>query len=121
MTVLRFVWVSVFVWVFISAISGSDLALAGPATGALAGDDHSLQEQLSSPHPPRLAALDGAGEALGADRAGAAERLGELDVARRLGEEELRVLSVARQLLLVDAHAGVRRVEDGDTHDFSSC
>jgi hypothetical protein len=100
--------------------SGGDLVLPGSAARALAGDDHSLEEQLSTPHAPRLTPLDGARQAFLADRAGAAQRLGELDVARRLGEEELRVLSVTRQLVLVDAHTGERCVEDGGGHFDSS-
>jgi hypothetical protein len=97
------------------------LGLPRPAARPLAGDDHSLDDQLAPPDAPRLAPRDGALQALGADRAGPAERLGELHVTRRLGEEQLGVLPVARQLLLVDAHAVKRRVEDGDTHLFSSC
>jgi hypothetical protein len=111
MTVLRFV--SVF-------ISGSRLVLARPAAGTLAGDDRSLQEQLPTPDAPWLTAFDGTRQALGADRAGPAQRLRELDVARRLGEEELRVLAVARELFLGDAQApgGARGFEDGGTHLF---
>src|SRR5919112_553430 len=59
--------------------SGRHLVLARPAARALAGDDHSLEEQLATPHAPRLAAFDGTRQALGADRAGPAQRLGELD------------------------------------------
>ena len=40
-----------------------DLGLAGPATGALAGDDLALDEELAAPDAPRLAPVEGTREA----------------------------------------------------------
>src|SRR3954453_20774593 len=100
--------------------SGGPLVLAGPAAGPLAGDPHSLQEQLATPDTPGFTPLEGPGEALGASRAVQAERLGNLDVLRSLGEEQLGVLPTARQLLHVDLVRGDRVcVEDADTHLLS--
>src|SRR3954447_24935580 len=96
--------------------SGGDGVLAGTTAGPLAGNDDSCDEELSAPHSPRLAPLERTRQALRADGTTAAQRLGELHVARRLGEEELRVLTTARQLLFDDACTEGRRVEDGGTH-----
>jgi hypothetical protein len=85
------------------------LVLAGPATRALAGDHHSVEEQLTAPDAPRLTPLEGSGETLGPDRAVPAQGLRELDVAGRLGEVQVRVVDPARQLRLVDPVA----LEDG--------
>jgi hypothetical protein len=97
-------------------VSGSDRVLARTTAGPLARDDDSCDEELSAPHSPRLAPLECTRQALRADGTTAAQRLGELHVARRLGEEELRVLTTARQLLFDDACTEGRRVEDGGTH-----
>src|SRR4051794_39806569 len=107
------------------------LVLAGTAAWTLAGDHHSCLEQLSAPDAPGLPALQGAGEALGPDRAAQAEGLGNLDVLRRLGEEQLWALPTARQLLPVDVAVDVAvdvdadlacgdrvAVEDAGTHSF---
>jgi hypothetical protein len=99
------------------------LVLAGTTARTLAGDHHSCLEQLSAPDAPGLPALQGAGEALGADRAVQAEGLGNLHVLRRLGEEQLWALSTARQLLPVDGAADLAcgdrvAVEDAGTHSF---
>src|SRR3954447_1863953 len=96
--------------------SGGDGVLAGTTAGPLAGNDDSCDEELSAPHSPRLAPLERTRQALRADGTTAAQRLGELHVARRLGEEQLRVLTTARQLLYVDARTESRCVEDGGTH-----
>jgi hypothetical protein len=77
--------------------SGCDGVLAGPATRTLARNHHALLEELTAPHPPGLAPFESAGEALGAHRAGGAQGLGELEVRRRLGEEQLRVALQARE------------------------
>ena len=60
--------------------SGGHVVLTWPAAPALAGHDLAADEQFSSPHSPRLPALDGAGQARGPDRAVAAQRLGQLNV-----------------------------------------
>src|SRR5260221_13129960 len=60
--------------------SGSHVVLSRPAAPALAGNDLAADEQLSSPHAPRLPALDRTGQARGPDRAVAAQRLGKLNV-----------------------------------------
>src|SRR5689334_16695737 len=67
---------------------GRGVALAGTSTGPLASNHRSLDEQLSTPHTPRLRALERSGQALGLERAGGAQRLRVLDVRRRFGEEE---------------------------------
>jgi hypothetical protein len=80
-----------------------------------------LEEQLATPDAPGLAPFQSTGQALGSDRALQAERLGNLDVLRSLGEEQLGVLPTAGQLLLVDLARGDRvRVEDADTHLVTS-
>jgi hypothetical protein len=97
--------------------SRGDLLLARPSTGALAGDHHSLQEQLPTPDTPGLPSLQGAGEALGPDRAVQAQLLCDLHVLRGLGEEQLGVLPTTGQLVFIDLERGDRlRVEDADTH-----
>src|SRR2546423_9970258 len=92
--------------------SCGDLRLAGPATRTLAGHDDTLDDELATPHAPRLAPLESAREALGTDGAGGAQRLGELDISRRLGEEELRVVRPARKLLV----EALDLVERGELH-----
>src|SRR5690349_2258560 len=77
------------------------LVLAGTTTRTLAGDDDALDEELSTPHAPRLATLEGPVQAERADRAVDAQGLGVLHVARRLGEPQLRVVHPARQSGLV--------------------
>src|SRR3954470_12129937 len=91
--------------------------LAGPASGALAGDHHSGEEQLTTPDAPRLSPLECARQALRPDRAVLAQRLRELHVAGRLGEVQLRTLAPARQLRLVD---GVG-VDNTDAHLSPPC
>src|SRR3954468_24533010 len=90
-----------------------DLVLAGTATRTLAGHDDALDEELSAPHTPRLATLEGAVEAECADRAVDTESLRELHVARRLGEPQLRVVHPARKARLV--HPAGRVVEVAQT------
>jgi len=60
--------------------SGSYVVLTWPAASALAGHDLAADEQLSSPHTPRLPALDRTGQARRPDGAVAAQRLGKLNV-----------------------------------------
>jgi len=80
--------------------SGGLLVLARAPTRTLSGDDYSLQEQLSAPDAPGLSPLQRTGEAEIADGAVQAQRLGELDVGRRLGEPQVRVVDSARQQLV---------------------
>src|SRR4051812_39513566 len=106
------------------------LVLAGAATRALAGDDDSLDEELSTPHAPWLAALESTNEAERAHRAVDAQGLGVLHIARRLGEPELRVVHPARQARLVHLAGlvvevaqsrlvgGADAVENADGHVF---
>src|ERR1700712_2695380 len=88
------------------------LVLAWTASRALAGDHHSLEEQLTAPDAPGLTPLEGCGQALDPDRAVLAQRLGELHVAGRLGEVQVRVVDPARQLRLVDPSP----VDSADAH-----
>ena len=76
---------------------GEQVGLAGPAPRALAGHDDAGDDELPAPDAPRLAALEGTGEARLAQGAGDAEGLGGLDVGRRLGEPQVGVLRPARQ------------------------
>src|SRR5829696_6472002 len=78
------------------ADSGGHRVLARTAAGPLPSHDGALDEQLPTPHAPRLLALESAGEALDPRGTQPAERLGELDVLGPLGEPELRVVVAAR-------------------------
>ena len=88
--------------VLVGRLSGGGLVLAGAATRTLARDHHALEEELASPDAPGLTAFECAVEAQRPDRAVLAQRLGELHVAGRLGEPQLRVVDPARQQLVVD-------------------
>src|SRR6266700_469966 len=88
-----------------------DVGLAGTAPRPLAGDDDALDEELAAPDAPGLLALESALEAGLTDGAVGAHRLGELDVGRGLGEEELGLDAAAGQVV----HDGVR-LEDGQLH-----
>jgi len=80
--------------------SGSrDVDLAGATTWTLARDDDATDEDLTTPDTPGLLPLDRAGQALGQHRAVGAERLRVLDVLGTLGEEQLRVIASARELV----------------------
>jgi hypothetical protein len=59
-----------------------------------------LEEQLSAPDAPGLTPLQSSGEAEVPHGAVLAQRLGELDVGRRLGEPQLRVVDSARQVVV---------------------
>src|SRR3954447_17870862 len=76
----------------------SDVLLAGTTARPLARNHGATLEDLAAPDPPRLASLDCAGEALGAQRALRAERLRELEVGRRVGEPQIWVVRPARQV-----------------------
>jgi hypothetical protein len=96
--------------------SGSNLALAGPTPWSFAGDDYSGDEEFAAPHAPRFLTVERSCEALGPKGAAEAQRLGQLDIGWRLGEEELWVVDPARKLLrccLVTCQEGV---EDADCH-----
>ena len=54
--------------------------LAGSSSGTLVGHGLAVDEHLSAPHAPGLVALDGALQAAGAQRAGPAELLGQLQL-----------------------------------------
>jgi len=71
-----------------------------------------LKEQLSSPDAPRLAALECPCQALRTNGAVKAQGLGELDVGRRFGEEQVRVVRPTRKQLFVDTF----RVQNADAH-----
>jgi hypothetical protein len=80
--------------------SGGLLVLARTPARTLAGDHHSLEEQLSAPDAPGLTPLQGSGEADVPHGALLAQRLGVLDVGRRLGEPQVRVVdSSGKQLV----------------------
>ena len=80
-----------------------------PVMLAIAGDSAAGKTTLTR----------GIAEALGADRAVHAQSLRELHVGRALCEEQLRLVDPARELLLIQTGAE-RRVEDADTHLFTS-
>src|SRR3954454_8811494 len=71
--------------------------LAGTASRSLAGDHDAAFEDLAAPDTPRLAAVEGAGQARRPHGAVGAEALRELQLGRALGEPQLRVLDAARQ------------------------
>src|SRR3954452_4893281 len=75
-------------WISSRSGGGDGVALTWTPTGPLASDHCTLDEQLSSPHSPRLGALEPSGQALRHQRAGGAKRLRVLDVRRRFGEED---------------------------------
>jgi hypothetical protein len=95
---------------------GGDFVLAGPAAGPLARDHHALEEELSSPDAPRLAALERSVEAEGPDRALLAEGLGGLHVDGGLGEPQLGVVGPAGQQLVVDLVGLVVELSQADVH-----
>jgi len=92
-------------WVLRSG--GFDGVLTRTAARTLAGDHYSLKEELTAPDAPGLSPLERAGQAQGLDRAIRAQSLRVLHVRGGLGEEELRVVHSARQLLIVE---NLRRV-----------
>src|SRR5262249_12432690 len=68
-----------------------DVFLARTATGSLARHDRPPLEDLATPDTPRLCPLQGAGQALHAQRALRAEGFGQLQLARGVGEPQVRV------------------------------
>src|SRR6266511_6128262 len=77
-----------------------DGVLSGTTTGPLVGDGAAVDEHLPTPDTPWLLALLGAGEAGGAQGAGAAEPFGPLQFAGRFGEVEFGALLDAGQCLV---------------------
>lgn len=67
----------------------------GAGRGRACGPPRHRRRTPRRPRPPRLGALDGAGEAGLADRAGPAQGLGLLDVVGALGEPQVEVLRQA--------------------------
>src|SRR5690606_9952386 len=91
---------------------GDVLRLARPATTPLAGHHDTVDEDLAAPDAPGLVALEGAGEAALDEGAGAAERLGLLDLRAVLGEPQLRVVGTTRQQRVHES-VELRRVRTG--------
>ena len=60
--------------------------------------DRAVIEDLTAPHTPRLGPAQRARQALGPDRAPAAERLGPLQLGRSLGEPQVGVAGAAREV-----------------------
>src|SRR4051794_11489850 len=82
-----------------------EVLLARTAPGPLARDDRATLEDLAAPDAPRLGTLHGAGEALDAQRAVPAERLGQLQLGRGVGEPQVRVeLPTGQVRLQLDVH-----------------
>src|SRR4029450_10452202 len=65
--------------------------LAGTATGPLARNHGTALEDLAAPDAPGLVPLDRAGQALDAQRAVPAERLGQFQLGRGVREPQVRV------------------------------
>src|SRR4051794_17330224 len=79
--------------------------LAGTTAGPLTRDHGTTLEDLAAPDAPGLVPLDRAGEALDAQRAVPAERLGQLQLSRGVREPQVRVeLPTGQVCLDVDAH-----------------
>ena len=90
-----------------------DVLLARTATGPLARNHRATLEDLAAPDAPRLGPLDRAGQALDAQRAVPAERLGQLQLGRRVGEPQVRVELPAGQVCLeLDARCRVGPAPD---------
>jgi hypothetical protein len=82
--------------------SGSYFGLARSAARTFPRDDDAGDEQLSAPDAPRLLPFMSAGQAWQTDRTLMAQRLGEFDVSRRLGEPQLRVAPARDRRLGLD-------------------
>ena len=68
------------------------------AAGPLVGDDATGLDQFATPHTPRLGALHRAGQALDPYRAIDAERLGEFELSRCVGEPQVGVEGAAGEV-----------------------
>src|SRR5690606_27309102 len=75
-----------------------EVLLARTAPRPLTRNDRAALEDLATPHAPRLGALDGAREALGLHGAAPTKCLRDLEVSRRVGEPQVRVVLAARHL-----------------------
>ena len=69
-------------------VSG-EVGLAWPTAGPLAGDDHTVVEDLAAPYAPGLGPVEGSGEALHPDRAVDTQGLREFEFGRRVGEPQV--------------------------------
>jgi hypothetical protein len=106
-------------WMVALPPSGGHLTLARPAPWSLASDDCSGYKQLASPHAPGFLAIECSCEAFRSEGACAAQRLGQLDICWGLGEEELRVVEPAWQLLCCRLRTRIECVEDAECHGVS--
>src|SRR5262249_48792475 len=88
------------------ASSWRDVLLARPAAWPLVRHDSSALEVLAAPYAGVLLTVHGDGEAGQPKGAGGAQRLGPLNVEGRVGEPQLGVVSLTRQLRR-DAVSGV--------------
>src|SRR5581483_1908939 len=79
------------------ALCGSHI-LARTAPGPLACDNHTAFEDLTTPNTPRLFTFQGRVEALTPNRAVGAQLLGALQLRRVLGEPQIGVTDMTRQL-----------------------
>src|SRR4051812_8568738 len=83
----------------------SDVDLAGTTARPLTRNHGATLEDLAAPDTPGLVPLDRAGEALDAQRAVPAERLGQFQLGRGVREPEVRVeLPTGQVCLELDAH-----------------
>jgi hypothetical protein len=98
--------------------SGSDLGLAGTTAGTLTRHDGALDEPLASPDSPGLTTFESSGQAGQTNRAGRAERFGVLHVLGRLGEEQLRVVDPAGELLRKPLDVGKDVIQRSELHRF---
>jgi hypothetical protein len=76
----------------------SDVLLARTTPRTLPRNHRTALEDLATPDTPGLGALDRTGKALDAQRALHAERLGQLELGRRVSEPQVRVEGAARQV-----------------------
>src|SRR5665811_666742 len=100
-------------------ISGGNGVLARTAAGTLAGDDRSMDQELTTPDAPWLCTVQCAGEALDAYRACPTQGLGELDISRALCEPELGVGLLTRDVRTGGADLVVQVNKCGELHQVS--
>src|SRR5664280_1195294 len=99
--------------------SSGNRVLARTPAGTLERDDRSVNEKLTTPDAPWLRAAQCAGKALDPNRACPAQGLGKLDVAGALGEPQLGVRLLTRDVRTSVFTVPVQVNERGELHQVS--